>query len=156
LFAAADLSDRFFREQVIDNPRSRSVIRVPWSLAGNRSRFALACFTYWGEIMSVKLYVGNISFQTTQQDLEELFGKSGQVESVSIVTDRDTGQPRGFAFVEMSDNKEAQAAIQALDGKEVDGRALKVNEARPREDRGRRDGFGGGGYGGGGGRGGRY
>jgi cold-inducible RNA-binding protein len=108
--------------------------------------------------MSVKLYVGNLSFQTTQQDLEELFGQSGQVESVSIVTDRDTGQSRGFAFVEMSGNKEAQAAIQALDGKEVDGRALKVNEARPREDRGRRDGFGGGrgGYGGGGGRGGRY
>jgi cold-inducible RNA-binding protein len=107
--------------------------------------------------MSVKLYVGNLSFQTTQRDLEELFGQSGQVESVSIVTDRDTGQPRGFAFVEMSGNKEAQAAIQALDGKEVDGRALKVNEARPREDRGQRGGFGGGGRGGyGGGRGGRY
>jgi cold-inducible RNA-binding protein len=116
--------------------------------------------------MSVKLYVGNLSFQTTQQDLEELFGQSGQVESVSIVTDRDTGQPRGFAFVEMSGNAEAQAAIQALDGREVDGRALKVNEARPKEDRGgRRGGFGGGGrsggggrggYGGGGGRGSRY
>jgi cold-inducible RNA-binding protein len=108
--------------------------------------------------MSVKLYVGNLSFQTTQQDLEELFGQSGQVESVSIVTDRDTGQSRGFAFVEMSGNKEAQAAIQALDGKEVDGRSLKVNEARPREDRGGRGSFGGGrgGYGGGGGRGSRY
>jgi cold-inducible RNA-binding protein len=116
--------------------------------------------------MSVKLYVGNLSFQTTQQDLEELFSQAGQVESVSIVTDRDTGQPRGFAFVEMSGNAEAQAAIQALDGREVDGRALKVNEARPKEDRGRRGGFGGGGrsgggggrggYGGGGGRGGRY
>jgi cold-inducible RNA-binding protein len=116
--------------------------------------------------MSVKLYVGNLSFQTTQQDLEELFSQAGQVESVSIVTDRDTGQPRGFAFVEMSGNAEAQAAIQALDGREVDGRALKVNEARPKEDRGRRGGFGGGGgrsggggrggYGGGGGRGSRY
>src|SRR5215475_9012111 len=110
--------------------------------------------------MSVKLYVGNLSFQTTQQDLEELFGQSGQVESVRIVTDRDTGQPRGFAFVEMSGNKEAQAAIQALDGKEIDGRALKVNEARPKEDRGRsgsgRGGFGGGGRGGGGGYGSRY
>jgi cold-inducible RNA-binding protein len=105
--------------------------------------------------MSVKLYVGNLSFQTTQGDLEELFSQSGQVESVSIVTDRDTGQSRGFAFVEMSGNKEAQAAIQALDGKEIDGRALKVNEARPREDRGRRGGFGGGGGYGGGGRG-RY
>ena len=107
--------------------------------------------------MSVKLYVGNLSFQTTQQDLEELFGQVGQVESVSIVTDRDTGQPRGFAFVEMSGNAEAQAAIQSLDGREVDGRALKVNEARPKEDRGggggRRGGFGGGGRSGGGGRG---
>ncbi|MBO0721430.1 MAG: RNA-binding protein [Blastocatellia bacterium] len=116
--------------------------------------------------MSVKLYVGNLSFQTTQQDLEELFGQVGQVESVSIVTDRDTGQPRGFAFVEMSGNAEAQAAIQNFDGREVDGRALKVNEARPKVERGgggggRRDGFGGGGgrgggYGGGGGRKGRY
>jgi RNA recognition motif-containing protein len=124
--------------------------------------------------MSVKLYVGNLSFQTTQQDLEELFGQIGQVESVSIVTDRDTGQPRGFAFVEMAGNAEAQAAIQNLDGREVDGRALKVNEARPKEDRGGRGGggrggFGGGGrggggrsgggrggFGGGGGRGGRY
>jgi|AAFX01.1.fsa_nt_gi RNA recognition motif-containing protein len=106
--------------------------------------------------MATKLYVGNLSFQTTQQDLEELFSQSGQVESVSIVTDRDTGQSRGFAFVEMSTNEEAQAAIQALDGREVDGRALKVNEARPKEDRGGRGGFGGGGggrggYGGGGG-----
>jgi RNA recognition motif-containing protein len=100
--------------------------------------------------MSVKLYVGNLSFQTTQQDLEELFGQIGQVESVSIVTDRDTGQPRGFAFVEMSGNAEAQAAIQNLDGREVDGRALKVNEARPKEDRGGRGGGGRGGFGGGG------
>ncbi len=105
--------------------------------------------------MSTKLYVGNLSFQTTQQDLEELFGQSGQVESVSIVTDRDTGQPRGFAFVEMATNEEAQAAIKSLDGKEVDGRALKVNEARPKEDRGGRGG-GRGGFGGGGGRGGGY
>jgi RNA recognition motif-containing protein len=114
--------------------------------------------------MSTKLYVGNLSFQTTQQDLEDLFGQSGQVESVSIVTDRDTGQSRGFAFVEMATSEEAQAAIRALDGKDVDGRALKVNEARPKEDRGGRGGFGGGrggsggggrgGFGGGGGRGG--
>ncbi|HKX28198.1 MAG TPA: RNA-binding protein [Blastocatellia bacterium] len=108
--------------------------------------------------MSTKLYVGNLSFQTTQQELEELFSQMGQVESVNIVTDRDTGQPRGFAFVEMSTSEEAQAAIQALDGKDVAGRALKVNEARPKEDRGgRRPGGGGGGrggFGGGGGRGG--
>ncbi len=114
--------------------------------------------------MSTKLYVGNLSFQTTQQDLEELFGQSGQVESVSIVTDRDTGQPRGFAFVEMATKEAALAAIQSLDGKDVDGRALKVNEARPKTDRGGggggRGGFGGGGGGGrggyGGGRGNRY
>jgi RNA recognition motif-containing protein len=106
--------------------------------------------------MSTKLYVGNLSFQTTQQDLEDLFGQVGQVESVSLVTDRDTGQSRGFAFVEMATKEEAQAAIQTLDGRDVDGRALKVNEARAKEDRGGRGGFGGGrgGYGGGGGRGG--
>jgi len=106
--------------------------------------------------MSTKLYVGNLSFQTTQQDLEELFGQVGQVESVSLVTDRDTGQSRGFAFVEMATKEEAQAAIQTLDGRDVDGRALKVNEARAKEDRGGRGGFGGGrgGFGGGGGRGG--
>lgn len=101
--------------------------------------------------MATKLYVGNLSFQTTQQDLEELFAQSGQVSSVSLMTDRDTGQSRGFAFVEMSSEAEAQAAIQALDGKELDGRALKVNEARAREDRGGRGGFGGGGRGGSGG-----
>jgi RNA recognition motif-containing protein len=114
--------------------------------------------------MATKLYVGNLSFQTTQQDLEELFAQSGQVSSVSLMTDRDTGQSRGFAFVEMSSEEEAQAAIQALDGKELDGRALKVNEARARGSAaaggfgGGRGGSGGGGYrggsGGGGGRGG--
>ena len=104
--------------------------------------------------MATKLYVGNLSFQTTQQDLEELFAQSGQVSSVNLMTDRDSGQSRGFAFVEMSTEEEAQAAIQALDGKELDGRALKVNEARAREDRGGRGGFGGGGRGGSGGGGG--
>jgi len=91
--------------------------------------------------MSSKLYVGNLSFQTTQQDLEELFTQSGQVDSVSLITDRDTGQSRGFAFVEMSTNEQAQAAIQAVDGKDLNGRNLKVNPAKPREGRG---GFGGG------------
>jgi len=113
--------------------------------------------------MSAKLYVGNLSFGTTEQDLEELFSQSGQVESASIVTDRDTGRSRGFAFVEMATKEAADAAIQALDGRELDGRTLKVNEAKPKEDRGGRGGFGGGGgggrgrggFGGGGGRGGR-
>src|SRR6266849_697387 len=86
----------------------------------------------YGETMSSKLYVGNLSFQTTQQDLEELFRQSGQVDSVSLITDRETGQSRGFAFVEMSTNEEAQAAIQAVDGQDLNGRNLKVNEAKPK------------------------
>ena len=98
--------------------------------------------------MSTKLYVGNISFNTSNQDLIELFSASGTVESANVVEDRETGRSRGFGFVEMSTKEEAQAAITALDGKECDGRNLKVNEAKPRENR---SGGGGGGYGGGGG-----
>src|SRR2546423_4539900 len=110
--------------------------------------------------MSMKLYVGNLSFQTSSDDLQELFAKVGTVESASVVEDRDTGRSRGFGFVEMSSKEEGEAAIQQLNGKEVGGRALTVNEAKPREDRrpgggGGRGGFGGGGNrGGGGGRGG--
>jgi RNA recognition motif-containing protein len=85
--------------------------------------------------MSTKLYVGNLAFQTTSQDLQELFGQAGTVESANIVEDRDTGQSRGFAFVEMSTKEEAAAAIEQFNGKDVAGRALKVNEARPRENR---------------------
>ncbi len=99
--------------------------------------------------MSKKLYVGNISFQTTSQDLQQLFAQAGTVESASVIEDRDTGQSKGFAFVEMSTDQEAAAAIDQFNGKEVGGRALKVNEARPRENRG-----GGGGRGFGGNRGG--
>ena len=115
--------------------------------------------------MSVRLYVGNLPFSVTEQDLEDLFGQSGQVESTNIVTDRDTGRSRGFAFVEMDSREAADAAIQALNGYEMDGRSLTVNEARPKESRGggSRGGFGGGGGGGrggygggGGGRGGGY
>lgn len=95
--------------------------------------------------MSKKLYVGNLSFDTTNQDLNDLFGQHGTVESSNIIEDRETGRSLGFGFVEMSSNEEASAAIAAFDGKEVDGRNLKVNEAKPREDRGN----GGGGYGGG-------
>jgi RNA recognition motif-containing protein len=101
--------------------------------------------------MSAKLYVGNLSFNTTQQDLEEMCGEFGTVESTNIIEDRETGRSRGFAFVEMSSNEEAQNAISALNGKEIDGRALTVNEAKPREDRGGSGGGGRGGYGGGGG-----
>ena len=102
--------------------------------------------------MSTKLYVGNLAFQTTSQELQELFAAAGTVESASVVEDRDTGRSRGFAFVEMSTKEEAAAAIDQFNGKEVGGRPLKVNEAKPRENRsvgGR--GFGGGNRSGGGG-----
>jgi len=86
--------------------------------------------------MSMKLYVGNLSFDSTEQDLQDAFGEFGSVESVSIIEDRDTGRSRGFGFVEMSSQAEGQDAISNLDGKEMDGRNLKVNEAKPRENRG--------------------
>ena len=86
--------------------------------------------------MSTKLYVGNLSFNTTAQDLETMFGQSGTVVSASLIEDRETGRSRGFAFVEMSSAEEAQAAISSYDGKEVEGRNLKVNEAKAREERG--------------------
>ncbi len=85
--------------------------------------------------MSTKLYVGNLSFQTTSQDLQELFAQAGTVQSASVVEDRETGRSRGFAFVEMSTNDEAATAIDQFNGKEIGGRALKVNEAKPRENR---------------------
>ena len=102
--------------------------------------------------MSIKLYVGNLSFQTSSEDLRELFSQAGTVESASVVEDRDTGRSRGFGFVEMATREEGEAAIQQFNGKEFGGRNLNVNEARPREDRG--GGGGRGGFGGGGGRGG--
>jgi RNA recognition motif-containing protein len=98
--------------------------------------------------MGKKLYVGNLSYETSDSDLDKLFAAHGTVQSAQVIMDRETGRSKGFGFVEMGSDAEAQAAIQALNGKEVEGRSLKVNEARPREDRG------GGGHGGGGGRGG--
>jgi len=109
----------------------------------------------------MKLYVGNLAFQTTSEELSDLFSQVGTVESASVVEDRDTGRSRGFGFVEMATSEEGNAAINEFNGKEVNGRSLTVNEARPRENRGggfggggggnRRGGFGGGGGGRGGG-----
>ena len=115
--------------------------------------------------MGKKLYCGNLSYGVSSSDLEQLFSQYGTVVSAQVISDRDTGRSKGFGFVEMENDADAQAAIESLNGNENDGRTLTVNEARPREDRGggggRRGGGGGGGYGGGGGggrggRGGRY
>jgi cold-inducible RNA-binding protein len=91
--------------------------------------------------MAKKIFVGNLSFQTTEADLSDMFGKLGQVESAQIITDRDTGRSKGFGFVQMSDDAAAQKAIAELNGKEVNGRRLTVNEAKPMEKKN----FGGGG-----------
>ena len=101
--------------------------------------------------MSMKLYVGNLSFQTSNQDLNDLFGNLGTVESATIIEDRETGRSRGFGFIEMASKAEGENAIAQLDGKELDGRSLKVNEAKPRENRENGNGTKRGGYKGGGG-----
>jgi RNA recognition motif-containing protein len=110
--------------------------------------------------MGSKLYVGNLSYDTSSSDLEQLFSQHGTVQSAEVIQDRDTGRSKGFGFVQMASDEEAQAAISALSGQDHGGRALTVNEAKPRENRpsgggggGGRGGYGGGG-GGGGGRGG--
>ncbi|PYJ51819.1 MAG: RNA-binding protein [Verrucomicrobia bacterium] len=104
--------------------------------------------------MGTKLYVGNLSFNTTENELQELFSQAGAVQEVTLMQDRFTGKSRGFAFVTMGSEQDAQNAISKLNGQTVEGRALTVNEARPRETRppgGGGRGYGGGGYGGGGG-----
>ena len=95
--------------------------------------------------MGSKLYVGNLSYNTTGSDLEQLFAAHGTVSSAEVISDRDTGRSKGFGFVQMGSDAEAQAAIAALNGQQHDGRALTVNEAKPREDRPRTGGGGGGG-----------
>jgi len=104
-------------------------------------------------ILSKKLYVGNLTYNVNETDLEALFAPFGSVQSAQVIVDRDTNRSKGFGFVEMSTEAEAQAAIQGLNGRDYDGRNLTVNEAKPRE--ARSGGGGGGGYGGGGGGGGR-
>ncbi len=104
--------------------------------------------------MTIKLYVGNLPFQMTDEDLHALFSEAGEVLSAKTITDRLTGQPRGFGFVEMSTKAEAQKAISLINGRTVEGRTLKVNEAKPQEKSGFAPRRGGGGGGGGGGRGG--
>lgn len=101
--------------------------------------------------MGKKLFVGNVPYTVTEQELKDVFSEAGEVASVAIITDKMTGRPRGFVFVEMATDEGAAKAIETLNGREVGGRALNVNEARPREDRpmggGGRGGYGGGGYG---------
>lgn len=99
----------------------------------------------------MNIYAGNLSYQMTEDELREAFEAYGAVDSARIITDRDTGRSKGFGFVEMSDDSQAQAAIDALNGSDAGGRSLKVNEARPREDRGGGGGGGRGRSGGGGG-----
>jgi cold-inducible RNA-binding protein len=108
----------------------------------------------------MKLYIGNLSFSTTEETLQAEFAAFGQVEEVAVISDRDTGRPRGFAFVSMNNDNEAKAAIESLNGTELDGRTITVNEAKPKSNvgsgsgggrGGSRGGYGGGGYGGGGG-----
>src|SRR5213082_1050644 len=152
------------REQADFKLRSRSYKSIrTWSF--DRYRFAEAnpirsfFYSQKGEsyiCMSTKLYVGNLAFQTTSQELQELFAQAGTVESASVVEDRMTGRSRGFAFVEMSTKEEANAAIEQFNGKELGGRALKVNEAKPRENRAGGGGGGRGGFGGNRGGGGGY
>jgi cold-inducible RNA-binding protein len=98
--------------------------------------------------MGAKLYVGNLSFDVSNSDLEEMFAPHGTIKSAQVITDRDTGRSKGFGFVEMSSDAEALAAIEALNGRESKGRALTVNEAKPREDRGGGRSYGSGGGGG--------
>lgn len=96
--------------------------------------------------MAMKLYVGGLAYSVTEEELEKLFAEQGQVTSVAVIKDRDTGQSKGFGFVEMADLKEGQNAIKELNGKELSGRSITVNQARPQEDRRPQGGGGGGGF----------
>src|SRR5204863_4611137 len=123
---------------------------VAWSCSPIKSGAAF----FWSQAMGKKLYVGNLSYDVTEGDLSKMFEAHGTVESAQVIMDRDTGRSKGFGFVEMKTDQEAQAAIAALNGQDAGGRPLTVNEARPKTEGGRgRGGRGRGGYGGAGGRG---
>jgi cold-inducible RNA-binding protein len=122
---------------------------LPASVSGPNLFPLQPCPFQQGALLMTNIFVGNLSYQTTQEDLHAAFAQYGNVERVNIVTDRDTGQPRGFAFVEMTEKRDAETAIAQLNGAELNGRAINVNEARPKP-----AGGGGGGFGGGRGRGG--
>jgi len=100
------------------------------------------------ENMAKKLFVGGLSYETTEAALKEIFSKAGIVESATVITDKMSGRPKGFGFVEMSSEEEAQKAIEMFNGKEIDGKSVTVNEAKPMESRPRRNGFDRGGFGG--------
>ncbi len=119
----------------------------------NQAEISRLTLTFWRISLSKKLYVGNLGYNVSKNDLEQMFAAHGTVNSAQVITDRDTGSSKGFGFVEMGSDKEAQAAINDLNGKSIEGRNLIVNEARPQEPRS--GGGGGGGYGGRGGGGGR-
>src|SRR5438045_1720034 len=136
-------------------PRERSAQPSPVPrMIVPRTPLACPSLFRWRPSMGRKLYVGNLTFETTASELESLFGQFGTVQSAQVISDRDTGRSKGFGFVEMGTDQEAQAAIAGLSGKQMGGRSLTVNEAKPKEDRGG-GGGGRGGYGGGGGGGGR-
>src|ERR1700737_4251225 len=142
-----------FRSPSLEHPKTGPSL-LPFDRSQSDSQLLLSPQGERYIFISMKLYVGNLAFATSSQDLQELFAAAGTVESASVVEDRETGRSRGFGFVEMSTKEEGAAAISQFNGKEVNGRALNVNEAKPRENRSG-GGFGGrGGFGGGGGRGG--
>jgi len=131
-------------------PAAKGSTRSPF-LPDPESLLRVVLLSFRSLTVGKKLYVGNLTYNVNESDLEALFSQFGSVQSAQIIVDRDTNRSKGFGFVEMGSDAEAQAAIQALDGRDHDGRNLTVNEAKPREPR---SGGGGGGYGGGGGGGG--
>lgn len=117
-------ANMFTMDASVNSPRERSLLEVRNPIEGKGKK-----------LMSMKLYVGNLSFDTSSNELQTLFAQTGTVESVSLIEDRETGRSRGFGFIEMSTQAEGTAAIEKFNGQELGGRVLKVNEAKPREKR---------------------